>query len=253
MKPAPVTTSEEKTHGISRTLPDFSENSLGALPDSKFSRTVPDAPSDSRTLPDSDSESRTVPDSAWTARTVPEQRVSLGEEEVHLYLKSGVVLCELANRISPGSVKGPISRLDAPFPQRENIARFLAAASALVQHCRRCVSLGVLGHELFNTADLFGAGDLRQVLVCVGALGRAAHEVESYSGPSFGKRARARLGAHKESAHVVAGVGEGLWGKASGRFRPSSGPADSSLEASGRTTLRAASATGFTGPGPPAS
>ncbi|KAJ1637123.1 hypothetical protein T492DRAFT_834772 [Pavlovales sp. CCMP2436] len=93
----------------------------------------------------------------------------------------------------------------------------------------------------------------RQVLVCVGALGRAAHEVESYSGPSFGKRARARLGAHKESAHVVAGVGEGLWGKASGRFRPSSGPADSSLEASGRTTLRAASATGFTGPGPPAS
>ena len=42
-------------------------------------------------------------------------------------LKSGTVLCELANKITPGCVP-KVSRSSMPFPQRENIGFFIAAA-----------------------------------------------------------------------------------------------------------------------------
>ncbi|KAJ1638939.1 calponin homology domain-containing protein, partial [Pavlovales sp. CCMP2436] len=72
-----------------------------------------------------------------------------------------VVLCELANAILPGSI-ARIERVTlAPFPQRENIERFLQAVRAL----------GVQEHETFETGDLFNGTNLRQVSVCLGALG----------------------------------------------------------------------------------
>ena len=39
------------------------------------------------------------------AKPPPSVRSGAGEEELHAWLKSGVVLCELINRIRPGSVK----------------------------------------------------------------------------------------------------------------------------------------------------
>lgn len=179
------------------------------------------------------------------------------EEDLRAHLKDGVVLCELANRIRPGSVKRVFGRHSqqahandasqststtaantSAFRQRENIGRFLAAASAL----------GVQGHELFQTADLFEGGDaaagaqgqhasMRQVIVCLAALGRAAHDVPSYTGPQFGKAAKAKLGAHKASLHAALEVGAGRWGTAAGQHRLS-GPAD-------KPVVHPVSATGF--------
>ena len=45
-------------------------------------------------------------------------------------LRSGVVLCNLVNRIVPGTIKR-ISQSDAPFPQRENIKAFVDAVKQM--------------------------------------------------------------------------------------------------------------------------
>lgn len=55
-------------------------------------------------------------------------------------LKSGVTLCNLVNKIKPGSVK-KINTLKTPFMQMENINNFLNAAR----------NLGVPANDLFQT------------------------------------------------------------------------------------------------------
>ena len=63
-------------------------------------------------------------------------------------LKSGVILCDLVNVIKPGSVT-KISYSKMPFPQRENIDKFLEAVR----------NLGVPPEETFDTTDLYEARD----------------------------------------------------------------------------------------------
>lgn len=126
------------------------------------------------------------------------------EEQAHELFRSGVLLCELANSLQPGAVKR-IERKEAPFQMRENIANFIAAAKAL----------GVPNNELFDVADLFEAKKMRQVLICLYALGRASHGLASYSGPRLGKPVTHAVGAHKSSAFRVIS-NQGLWGKSGG-------------------------------------
>ena len=80
-------------------------------------------------------------------------------------LRSGVLLCETVNQIKPGLIK-KISRSAMPFPQRENISSFIAAAR----------SLGVAESDSFDTADLFELRNLPQVATCVLALARVVAE-----------------------------------------------------------------------------
>ena len=64
-------------------------------------------------------------------------------------LRSGVLLCELANALRPGTVPR-VSRAAAPFPQRENIAAFVAAArSAASQQSGAIGAINAGGHSMF--------------------------------------------------------------------------------------------------------
>ena len=92
-------------------------------------------------------------------------------------LKSGVVLCQLANAIKPGVCRKP-STMAAPFKQMENIANYLEA----------CDALGVPKHDQFQTVALFEDKDMMAVLVNLQALGRAAQRSSGYSGPVFGPK-----------------------------------------------------------------
>ena len=78
--------------------------------------------------------------------------------------------------------------------------------------------------------------------ICLAALGRASHGLVGFDGPAFDKPMRAKLGAHKLSAHVVR-TGSGLWGTPAGQHRP--------VGAFDRRLVRTASATGYIAPGPP--
>ena len=59
-------------------------------------------------------------------------------------LKDGRMLCELINKIRPGSVK-KIETSVMPFKQMENISNFL----------KSCRQVGVAEHDLFETVDLY--------------------------------------------------------------------------------------------------
>lgn len=67
-------------------------------------------------------------------------------------LKDGVVLCNLMNKLAPGSVK-KIATKGTNFQLMENIQRFQAGMKAY----------GVPQEEIFQTADLFERRNIAQV------------------------------------------------------------------------------------------
>ncbi|CCG82006.1 Transgelin [Taphrina deformans PYCC 5710] len=78
-------------------------------------------------------------------------------------LRDGTVLCELANKIAPGSTRSKRSAM--PFVQMENIASFLAFCTT---------RLHVPQHDLFQTVDLFEAKNRFQVVSAIHTVSRYA-------------------------------------------------------------------------------
>merc|ERR1712232_1170105 len=68
-------------------------------------------------------------------------------------LRTGEVLCQLINNISPGAIP-KIERPGQAFRERENISRFLQA----------CRTLGVKEHALFSTDDLYEQHNMPSVM-----------------------------------------------------------------------------------------
>lgn len=104
------------------------------------------------------------------------------------WLKDGVVLCELMNTISPGSVEAQsTSEIGDPaaktFRQMENIAAYADAA-------RR---YGVPEPDMFVTVDLFEGNSIAAVVQNLHSLGRVAQQ-RGVTGPT--------LGAHLASINV---------------------------------------------------
>ena len=94
---------------------------------------------------------------------------------MHETLKSGVVLCELANRVSPRIVR-KINSSTMPFAQRENIQSF----------CDAVKTLGVKDINNFAADDLYEAKNMKQVMICILSLGKRCWHIDGYSGPCLG-------------------------------------------------------------------
>jgi len=92
-------------------------------------------------------------------------------EPLDEFLKSGVILCQLVNKINPGSVKYRESKI--PFMMLENINSYLAA----------CNSLGLPSNTLFQPSDLFEKKNMNLVLASIHALGRMSAKIPGFSGP----------------------------------------------------------------------
>ncbi|KAF0683661.1 Aste57867_24306 [Aphanomyces stellatus] len=97
------------------------------------------------------------------------------DDEFGPALKSGVVLCDLANALD-SSLKLKPSPSTMPFKQMENVSAFL----------RACRTLGVAEFDLFETVDLFELKDVGLVVRCLHALGRAMQKKPGYRGPLLG-------------------------------------------------------------------
>ncbi|XP_048827748.1 LIM and calponin homology domains-containing protein 1-like isoform X2 [Brienomyrus brachyistius] len=100
-------------------------------------------------------------------------------------LGNGILLCELLNAIKPGLVK-KINRLPTPIAGLDNLAVFL----------RGCEEFGLKGSQLFDAGDLQDSTHthvrdsdcskkLKNVLITIYWLGRAANSFTSYSGPTL--------------------------------------------------------------------
>jgi len=90
-------------------------------------------------------------------------------------LKDGSILCELINKIEPGSVK-KINTMKAPFKQRENIEMYLKA----------CISYGLKEQDLFQVNDLYENKNLYMVVDNLYNLGGLIQKKGSWDGPNIG-------------------------------------------------------------------
>merc|ERR1712227_54105 len=96
--------------------------------------------------------------------------------DFHKVLKDGTILCKLINKISPGSVK-KVATKGSNFQLMENIAAYQKAVK----------KYGVPQEEIFQTADLFEARNLKQVALHIHALGRIATN-KGFAGPGLGPK-----------------------------------------------------------------
>lgn len=92
-------------------------------------------------------------------------------------LKNGVILCQLMNKIAPGSVK-KLKEKGPAFLLMENVQGFLAAVK----------KYGVPDEEVFQTPDLFEARNIPQVVLCLYSLGRITQKHPEYEGPAIGPK-----------------------------------------------------------------
>ncbi|XP_006876665.1 PREDICTED: LIM and calponin homology domains-containing protein 1 isoform X2 [Chrysochloris asiatica] len=111
---------------------------------------------------------------------------SFGDKDFRTGLENGILLCELLNAIKPGLVK-KINRLPTPIAGLDNIILFL----------RGCKELGLKESQLFDPSDLQDTSNrvaiksldysrkLRNVLVTIYWLGKAANSCTSYSGTTL--------------------------------------------------------------------
>merc|ERR1712217_493933 len=97
----------------------------------------------------------------WIESVTGESR---GDASMHDWLKSGVVLCNLANQVKPGSI-AKINSSTMPFKQMENIKYFMDFA-------RR---VGVPESSMFGTPDLYEDKNMGSVVGCINTLGGAIH------------------------------------------------------------------------------
>ena len=111
---------------------------------------------------------------AWIEAVIGEKLPPGNYEDI---LKDGVVLCKLANKLAPGSVK-KIQAKGTNFQLMENVQRFQAAIK----------QYGVPQEEIFQTADLFERRNIPQVTLCLYALGRITQKHPEYNGPSLGPK-----------------------------------------------------------------
>jgi len=101
----------------------------------------------------------------------------MGELSLQEELKDGVLLCRLANAISPGiCVKPSTARM--AFKQMDNIANYL----------RACTDLGVPSEDLFQTVALYEGQDMGVVVTNLHSLGRVAQRRPDFDGPVLGAR-----------------------------------------------------------------
>ncbi|XP_055081064.1 LIM and calponin homology domains-containing protein 1-like isoform X3 [Periophthalmus magnuspinnatus] len=109
-----------------------------------------------------------------------------GEKDFRGGLENGILLCELLSSVKPGLVK-KINRLLTPIAGLDNLTAFL----------RGCEDLGLKGSQLFDPGDLQDTSTaqtnkgsdcsrkLKNVLITLYWLGRAANCCTSYNGPTL--------------------------------------------------------------------
>jgi len=111
---------------------------------------------------------------AWISAVLGEKLPPGNLEDI---LKDGQILCNLMNKLTPGSVK-KIQTKGTAFQLMENIQRFQAGMKAY----------GVPQEEIFQTADLFERRNIPQVVLSLYALARYTQKHPEFTGPSLGPK-----------------------------------------------------------------
>jgi len=118
----------------------------------------------------------------------------------HEWLKDGLVLCTLANKIKPGVVKKPNTSKLA-FKQMENITFFMTAAR----------DMGVSESSMFGTPDLYEEKNMGSVVDCIYAFGGAVQVSQpGFTGPKLGKATQTGATDKKRAGGVCTDQNEAM-------------------------------------------
>jgi len=113
------------------------------------------------------------------------------------WLHDGKVLCELANKIQPGSVK-KINTSSLPFKQMENITFFMNVAR----------KLGVAEQAIFGTPDLYEEKNMGTVMTAIYTFaGVIQVTVPEFQGPKLGEPIQAKVKDEKRTGVVATQCG----------------------------------------------
>ncbi|XP_055061600.2 LIM and calponin homology domains-containing protein 1a isoform X8 [Misgurnus anguillicaudatus] len=149
--------------------------------------------------PEDDSASASQLDQAGSVENTPEPAFQeaqkwieavtgrgFGDKDFRSGLENGIMLCELLSAVKPGLVK-KINRLPTPIAGLDNLTVFL----------RGCEELGLKGSQLFDPGDLQDTSiranltgldctrKLKNVLITIYWLGKAANGCATYNGPTL--------------------------------------------------------------------
>lgn len=103
---------------------------------------------------------------------------SLGGEPFEDAIRDGQVLCELMNKLKPGSV-AKVNSSGGQFKMMENINNFQKALK----------EYGVSDVDVFQTVDLWEKNkDFASVINCLFALGRETYRHPEWTGPRLGPK-----------------------------------------------------------------
>ncbi|KAL3428219.1 calponin [Phlyctema vagabunda] len=146
---------------------------------------------------------RYTPQAANEVRTFIEG--SLGERlapgDLMDALKDGIALCKLVNLAVPNPIRFK-QKAVMPFVQMENISIFLEA-------CKR-PPLNLQNHDVFLTVDLYESKDPAQVLQCLGAFSRIAHQLQPSHFPApIGGKSRSGMMSPQDTGNQYGSRGRG--------------------------------------------
>eukprot|EP00163_Fabomonas_tropica_P014082 TRINITY_DN2572_c0_g1_i23.p2 TRINITY_DN2572_c0_g1~~TRINITY_DN2572_c0_g1_i23.p2 ORF type:complete len:200 (+),score=48.62 TRINITY_DN2572_c0_g1_i23:66-602(+) len=125
------------------------------------------------------------------------ETVGTGPDDFCESLKSGVILCNLINKIKPGAVK-KVNNSKIAFMQIENVGNYTKA----------CQQLGVNPSDLFDPPVLIEGKDPGAVVRNIHSLGRTAQKI-GFSGPQLG----VKESQGQKTGHVVTATGSSVASK----------------------------------------
>lgn len=132
---------------------------------------------------------------AWIEGVTFEKK---GDQSMYQWLRSGEVLCRLANAVKPGLIP-KINTGTVPFKQMENIIFFKDAA-------RR---VGVPEFSVFRTRDLYEEKNMGAVISCLQAFASAVQaSCPEFTGPILGDALSTK--ANVRIDHVAVSQGEAM-------------------------------------------
>lgn len=141
---------------------------------------------------------------------------NLSEKEGGMYnfaqsLKDGQILCKLLNKLSEETGGAPlIKKINAQkmaFKQMENIEQFL----------KGCITFGLKAGDCFQTADLYEAQNMSQVLQTIYAVSSAASSIHKYAGECIGTKLSE--GNERDFDEATLKAGQNILGAQMGAFK----------------------------------
>ncbi|XP_006005757.1 calponin-3a [Latimeria chalumnae] len=109
-------------------------------------------------------------------------------------LKDGVILCELVNKLQPGSIR-KINTSSQNWHQLENLGNFIKAIQ----------TYGMKAHDIFEANDLFESGNLTQVQTTLLALANLAKTKGIHTKVDIGVKYAEKHERHFNDAKLKAG------------------------------------------------